>query len=138
MQVAHLGRLPHPRSEFLRVGGTDDKICDGRFVGFGRSCGPTPMADAGPHTLVTDGGLADAGAGGLFFQKTVLSSSFFAEGANYGDFTNDGIADVVAGPYIYLGPDFVIQQAYRPVETFDPVGYSNNFFVFPYEFDGDG
>ena len=35
-----------------------------------------------------------------------LSDTFHAEGAAFGDLNHDGIADVVAGPFWYAGPDF--------------------------------
>ena len=71
-------------------------------------------------------------------QKITLSDKFYCEGANCGDFNNDGKLDVVAGPYWYEGPDFVKKhEIYSPV-AIDPHGYSNNFLTFTGDFNGDG
>ena len=71
-------------------------------------------------------------------RKITLSDKFYCEGANCGDFNNDGKLDVVAGPYWYEGPDFQIKhEIYRP-KAFDPHGYSNNFLTFTGDFNGDG
>ncbi len=73
------------------------------------------------------------------FKRIQLSSEFTTEGASFGDFDNDGHGDVVAGPYVYLGPDFTESLTlYELAAPFDPKGYSDNFFAFPYDFDGDG
>ncbi len=40
------------------------------------------------------------------FRKILLSDIFYAEGVGAGDLNRDGKMDVVAGPFVYLGPDF--------------------------------
>ena len=72
------------------------------------------------------------------FKKITLSDKFYCEGANCGDFNNDGKLDVVAGPYWYEGPDFQKKHEIYPPEAFDPHGYSNNFLTFTGDFNGDG
>ncbi len=93
------------------------------------------------------------------FQKIQLTDKFWAEGADFGDFNHDGIADVVYGPYWYEGPDFKIRHTYYPatktfklkaadgtekiIEGFEGGlgvnnAYSDNFFAFSYDFNGDG
>ena len=75
------------------------------------------------------------------WKKIVLSTTFYSEGANFGDFNHDGKMDVVSGPYWYEGPDFNPQKRHEfmPVESFKPDGqYSKNFFAFSYDFNGDG
>lgn len=93
----------------------------------------------------TDGGAGSGGSGGSAgepaaptFEKFELTSEFHSEGASYGDFDGDGIGDVVAGPFVYRGPDFKATiQIYPPV-FFDRIGYSDNFFAFPRDLDGNG
>jgi hypothetical protein len=72
------------------------------------------------------------------FQKVTLSQQFFAEGAYYGDFNKDGKMDVVIGPHWYEGPTFQTKHEVRPVKTYDPKGYSDNFLTFTADFNGDG
>lgn len=111
--------------------------------------------------------LSDAASAGVpSFRKLQLSDKFWSEGANFGDFNRDGHNDVVAGPYWYEGPDFAKRHEYMPTTRTSPAGkapftlkmddgreqsvegfegalgknnaYSDNFFAFPYDFNGDG
>ena len=40
------------------------------------------------------------------FKKQQLSDFYYAWGSAHGDVNHDGIEDVIAGPYYYLGPDY--------------------------------
>ena len=88
------------------------------------------------------GSAGDAGSGGApterSFRKIELSSAFFCEGANYGDFNRDGTNDVVAGPYWYEGPEFSARHALYPETVFPVQNYSDNFFAFARDLSGDG
>lgn len=72
------------------------------------------------------------------FRKVVLSETFYAEGASFGDIDRDGVMDVVAGPFWYEGPDFQTKHEYYTAKAFDPEQYSDNFFAHVYDFDDDG
>src|SRR5215217_1102663 len=76
----------------------------------------------------------------ITWKKTKLSSKFYGEGAHFGDFNKDGKMDMVSGPYWYPGPDFSEERKheYYPAKTFDPKGYSDNFFAFTHDFNNDG
>jgi putative membrane-bound dehydrogenase-like protein len=69
-----------------------------------------------------------------------LSSEFLCEGANFADLDKDGHNDVIAGAYWWEGPRFDKQhEFYEPkVKAFDPAHYSDAFFVWPWDVDGDG
>jgi FG-GAP-like repeat len=71
------------------------------------------------------------------FTKTRLSDQFFSEGATYGDFNGDGVGDVASGPYWYAGPDYTTKHTIYPPKPFDVNNYSDNFFAFTYDFNGD-
>lgn len=71
------------------------------------------------------------------FTKTRLSDQFFSEGACFGDFNQDGIGDVASGPYWYAGPEFAKKSIIYPPKPFDPKNYSDNFFAYAYDFNGD-
>jgi len=72
------------------------------------------------------------------FDKFVLDEVFYSEGANFGDLNNDGVNDVVSGPFWYAGPDFLERHAYYDPNPFDPAGYSDNFFAHVLDFNADG
>lgn len=78
------------------------------------------------------------------FRKVQLTDRFYAEGISVGDVNNDGIPDVLSGPYAYLGPTFT-----RSIEIYSPQTYSigaarqagqytDNFLSYVYDFNGDG
>jgi hypothetical protein len=95
----------------------------------------------------------------LKFKKTQLHDQFWSEGATFGDLNNDGINDIVAGPWWWEGPDFKKRHEYYPATmTFDlklgPMtsvkvpgfhgtlgkenAYSDNFFAWVIDFNKDG
>ena len=107
-------------------------------------CGGGPASggsDAGTSGSGGAGGAGppDAGSGSaLAFQKIILTQDFLCEGASFGDFNRDGIRDVVSGPYWYEGPSFATRHRLYPPVSFDPHGYSDCFFAFIVDFNGDG
>ena len=86
--------------------------------------------------LVVSG--ANSSAAVPSFRKVVLEDRFFAEGAAFGDMNNDGQLDAVAGPFWFAGPEFTERHEIYAPKPFDPLEYSDNFFSFTYDFDGDG
>lgn len=72
------------------------------------------------------------------FRKQQLYKQFFSEGASFGDFNKDGHMDIVGGPFWHEGPTFEKQHVYSPPKPFDPAVYSDNFFAFTHDFNGDG
>jgi len=71
------------------------------------------------------------------FKKLQLSDSFLSEGATFGDFNNDGVMDIVSGPYWYDGPAFTDRHEYYTPRSFDIARYSDNFFAFSYDINHD-
>ena len=93
------------------------------------------------------------------FKRQQLSDQFWCEGASFADFNRDGANDIVSGPWWYEGPAFTNRhELYAPQATFSlqlgpmtsiqvpgfegALGakntYSDNFFAFPRDFNGDG
>ena len=72
------------------------------------------------------------------FSKQRLDDRFFAEGAGVGDFNKDGVPDLVAGPFWFAGPTFSERHAFYEPKSFDPHRYSDNFFAWSHDFNGDG
>ena len=83
---------------------------------------------------------ADVRANGseIVWKTDRLDDVFFAEGATAGDLDGDGHVDVISGPYWYPGPDFQERFPIYPAKPFDPHGYSDNFFSYVDDINGNG
>ena len=78
---------------------------------------------------------SDSAAG---FQKTVLTDKFHSEGAYHADINRDGRLDLISGPFWFEGPDYKIRHDYAESKELDLEGYSEFFFSFAGDFNGDG
>ena len=72
------------------------------------------------------------------FTKLRLTANYYAEGANAGDFNNDGVMDVVAGPFWWAGPDYGTRHTIYSPRTFPINSYADNFFAHCVDLNGDG
>ena len=72
------------------------------------------------------------------WRTQVLDVTFRAEGATFGDLDGDGELDLVAGGAWYRGPDFVEAHELCASRAWDPAHYSDHFFDFVDDLDGDG
>ncbi len=109
------------------------------------SAAPALAADAKPELVhpaaAGDEPVAPGPQTPIHWKKTTLSTTFYCEGANFGDFNHDGKMDVVSGPYWYEGPDFSSDkrhEIYAPKEYKADGAYSENFLTFVADFNGDG
>lgn len=80
----------------------------------------------------------EAAAAPPTYKRTQLSDQFFCEGATFGDLNKDGHLDAISGPYWYAGPGFKERHEIYPAAPWDPLKYSDNFFAFVHDFNGDG
>lgn len=73
------------------------------------------------------------------FDKVQLTREYFAEGASFGDFNHDGKTDIVCGPNWFEGPGFTERRRFYDGKAFpNDRGYSDNFFSFVHDYNGDG
>jgi len=73
------------------------------------------------------------------FRKQQLDEFFYTWGAGAGDINRDGVLDVVAGPYYYLGPDYTSRREIYVSPTINPGNqFPNSGYDFVFDFTGDG
>lgn len=72
------------------------------------------------------------------FEKSILEQKFYCEGIHFADINQDGHKDVVAGPFWFAGPDFKKRHEFTDAKAVDPEAYSNFFFIYTGDFNGDG
>jgi Domain of Unknown Function (DUF1080)/FG-GAP-like repeat len=74
------------------------------------------------------------------FRVQRLSDFYYSWGAAAGDFNHDGVLDVVSGPYIYYGPDYLKSREIYLAQASNPsTEYSEDVWMqFASDFTGDG
>ncbi|MDZ4698598.1 MAG: family 16 glycoside hydrolase [Rhodothermales bacterium] len=73
------------------------------------------------------------------FSLQRLDEFYYAWDTAVADINRDGVSDVVAGPYYYLGPDYTQRGEIYAGETFSPsTDYTPNMVTHAHDFTGDG
>jgi hypothetical protein len=74
------------------------------------------------------------------FRKQRLSDFYYAWGAAAADFNHDGVLDVVSGPYIYYGPDYLKSREIYLAQSSNPTTEfaTDATMEFAADFTGDG
>ncbi len=73
------------------------------------------------------------------FRRQQISDFYYSMSAAVADFNHDGHLDIVAGPYIYYGPDFTKRSEIALAETTSPgVTFNDWWTEFVADFTGDG
>jgi hypothetical protein len=73
------------------------------------------------------------------FRVQRVADFHYAWGIDAADIDRDGVQDLVAGPYYYLGPDFRRRREFYPSRTVNPgIDYPQNMLAFSHDWTGDG
>lgn len=73
------------------------------------------------------------------FKVQRISDMYYSWGADAADFNKDGFMDVVAGPYIYFGPDYTKHKETFPAIAIGPSKeFTGTNVQFTFDFNGDG
>lgn len=74
------------------------------------------------------------------FRVQRIDDFYYSWSAAAGDFNHDGVLDVAAGPYYYLGPDYTTRKEIYLAQTINPsTQYPEKCMSnFAYDFTGDG
>jgi hypothetical protein len=73
------------------------------------------------------------------FQMQRISDFYYGWCAAAADINRDGVLDVIAGPFYYLGPDFTGRHEFTAARTYNPSNqFSQGMVNFAYDFTGDG
>lgn len=73
------------------------------------------------------------------FKRQRISDMYYSWGTDTADFDQDGNLDIVAGPYIFYGPDFTKRTEVFPAITGSPsLEFPYNRVQDTYDFNGDG
>ncbi len=73
------------------------------------------------------------------FSMRRLSDFYYAWSATAADFNHDGVMDVAAGPFFYLGPTYTERREFAISQTFNPSNqYASGMINFAYDYTGDG
>jgi hypothetical protein len=72
------------------------------------------------------------------FRMQRLSDFFYSWGAAVGDINHDGVPDVVAGPFYYLGPDYTERHEFTAARSYGPSNFPEGMVYSVYDYTGDG
>src|SRR4029077_2346320 len=73
------------------------------------------------------------------FEMQRLSDFYYAWCAAAADINHDGVLDVIAGPFYYLGPNFTERKEFTAARTYNPSNqFSQGMVNFAHDFTGDG
>ncbi|HXB72641.1 MAG TPA: FG-GAP-like repeat-containing protein [Candidatus Acidoferrales bacterium] len=73
------------------------------------------------------------------FQMQRISDFYYGWCAAAADINRDGVMDVIAGPFYYLGPGYTERREFTAARTYNPSNqFAQGMVNFAYDFTGDG
>ena len=116
----------------------DDSSGFGQIGFFVGGSGEVRFKDAGIKDLSVK--VAPPEQTSTHFRMQRLDEFYYSWGVAAADFNHDGVMDLVAGPYYYLGPGYTKRREIYAAATYSPsTQYSGSSWLnFAYDFTGDG
>ncbi len=72
------------------------------------------------------------------FRMQHLNDFLYSWGAAAADINHDGIPDVIAGPFYFLGPKYTEHHEFTAARSYGPATFPEGMTYFPYDANGDG
>jgi hypothetical protein len=73
------------------------------------------------------------------FRMQRLNDFYYSWGVTVGDVNHDGVPDVIAGPFYYLGPNYTERHEFTTARTYSPgANFPEGMTYFAYDYTGDG
>lgn len=72
------------------------------------------------------------------FRAQRLNDFLYSWGAAAGDINHDGVPDVIAGPFYFLGPKYTEHREFTAARSYGPATFPDGLTYFTYDFTGDG
>ena len=72
------------------------------------------------------------------FRMQRLNDFFYSWGVTAGDINHDGVPDIIAGPFYYLGPNYTEKHEFTAARTYSPGNFPEGMTYFAYDYTGDG
>jgi len=72
------------------------------------------------------------------FREQRINDFLYSWGAATGDINHDGIPDIVAGPFYFLGPKYTERHEFTAARSYGPATFPEGLTYFTYDFTGDG
>jgi hypothetical protein len=72
------------------------------------------------------------------FREQRMNDFLYSWGAATGDINHDGIPDVIAGPFYFLGPHYTERHEFTAARSYGPATFPEGLTYFTYDFTGDG
>jgi hypothetical protein len=72
------------------------------------------------------------------FREQRINDFLYSWGAAAGDVNHDGVPDVIAGPFYFLGPNYTERHEFTAARSYGPATFPEGLTYFTYDFTGDG